>query len=115
MPFTAHVTALVGVPPSSAWNCCVAPPLRVTVAGETVVAAPTTNEVEDTADPSGTVTPITPLVAPTGTVVLMTFASAAVTVAAAPLKVTAFCDGVALKPLPKIVTVLPTTPRVGVK
>jgi len=36
------------------------------------------------------------------------------TVAAAPLNVTVFCEGVALKPVPKIWTLVPTLPAVGV-
>jgi hypothetical protein len=37
------------------------------------------------------------------------------TVAGVPLKLTAFAAALALNPVPKIVTVSPTRPRVGVK
>jgi hypothetical protein len=66
------------------------------------------------ADPPGAVTPITPVVAPAGTVVTIWVVVDEVTLAETPLKVTVFWLGVALKPVPKMVTVVPTGPLSGV-
>ena len=60
-----------------------------------------------------TLTAIGPVLAAAGTVVLMSVFEDETTVAAAPLNVTAFCDGVALKPEPRIVTLAPGEPLVG--
>src|SRR5712692_8531602 len=57
---------------------------------------------------------IGPVVAPVGTVVTIWLTVAEVTVAATPLNVTVFWVGVALNPVPKIVTLAPTGPLVGV-
>jgi hypothetical protein len=67
------------------------------------------------AEPEATVTPIAPVVAPAGTVVTTFVALAEVTVAATPLNVTAFSVGVALNPVPEIVTFVPTGPSLGEK
>jgi hypothetical protein len=74
---------------------------------------PTTNEDVLVALPDGLVTAITPVVAPEGTVAMISVAVADVTCAAVPLKVTAFCEGVALKPVPSIATVAPRGPPSG--
>ena len=75
---------------------------------------PTTNDVLLTALPCGVVIAIGPVVAPTGTDVTILVVVALVTLAATPLKVTLFWLGVALKPVPKIVTVVPIGPPFGV-
>jgi hypothetical protein len=62
-----------------------------------------------------TVTVIRPLVAPSGTLVLIEPVSEALAAAAFPLNVTALLAAVALKPAPYIVTAVPTGPLVGVK
>jgi hypothetical protein len=63
-------------------------------------SVPTTNDVPLFAEPFGDVTPITPVVAPTGTVTTSLFADADDTVVDVPLNVTVFEAGVALKPVP---------------
>ena len=113
-PFTDQVTFVVEVPPSWAWNCTVRVTVTEAVAGVTVTAPRTTKVVADVALPSGAVTVIGPVAAPFGTVVTMRVGAAAVTAAAAPVNVTEFCDGVALKPVPKIWTWVPTLPLLGV-
>jgi hypothetical protein len=75
----------------------------------------TVNDDALVAEPEGLVTAIVPLVAPVGTVTSMLVVVDAVIVAAVPLNVTAFCAGVALKPVPVIVTGVPTGPEPGVK
>ncbi len=65
-------------------------------------------------DPPGAVTPSTPVVAPAGTAVTIWVVVDEVTLAETPLNVTAFWLGVVLKPVPKIVTVVPTGPLSGV-
>lgn len=62
-----------------------------------------------------TATEIGPVVAPTGTVVLMLVVVDAVTVAAVPLNVTVLLAGVALKLVPLMVTNVPTIADVGEK
>jgi hypothetical protein len=61
------------------------------------------------------VTEILPLAAPGGTVVVMLVAVDAVTVAAVPLKLAELFDGVVLKLVPVMVTVVPTSPLAGAK
>ena len=65
------------------------------------------------AEPAGVVTAINPEVAPDGTLVTISVAVAAVTVAATPLKVTAFWLGVVLNDVPWIVTSVPAGPWFG--
>jgi hypothetical protein len=60
-------------------------------------------------------TDIFPVVAPTGTVVEMLVLVDEVTVAATPLKLREFDAAVSLKPVPVIVTGVPTFPDVGEK
>ena len=60
-----------------------------------------------------TTTVIAPLVAPTGTVVVILVVVLAVTVAAIPLKLTTLLTGVAEKFAPVMVTVVPIIPLVG--
>ena len=62
-----------------------------------------------------TVTEISPVVAPAGTVVVRKFVVAAVTVAMVPLNFTVLALGVALKFCPWIATVCPMPPCAGVK
>ena len=62
-----------------------------------------------------TVTVITPVVAPAGTVVVMDVAVLDVDVASVPLNRTVLLPGVALKFVPVMVTVVPIGPVVGVK
>ena len=61
---------------------------------------PTVNTEPLAADPAGEVTPISPVVAPAGTVVTIRLAVEEIIVAVVPLKVTVFWLGVALKPVP---------------
>jgi len=65
--------------------------------------------------PLGLVTLIVPVLAPEGTVTESEVVVAAVTVAAVPLNVTESELVVVLNPVPKIVTVAPTSPWDGVK
>jgi hypothetical protein len=81
-----------------------APGLEVTVKALLLVA-----------DEPETVTPIVPVVAPPGTVTTRLVVVALLTVAAVPLNVTALLPGVALKPVPWIVTVVPVGPDFGWK
>ena len=74
----------------------------------------TINEVLLVAEPAGEVTLIVPVVAPAGTVVMICVAVEEVTAAAAPLKVTVFWLGVALNPVPEMVTNVPAAPPFGV-
>jgi hypothetical protein len=66
------------------------------------------------ADPAGAVTAIDPVLAPTGTVVTICVGVEEVTTATVPLKVTVFWLGVEPKPVPDIVTAVPTGPLFGV-
>jgi len=66
------------------------------------------------ADPDGAVIPIGPVVAPEDTVATICVGAADSTVAGVPLNVTVFWLGVWLKPVPEIVTVVPTGPLLGV-
>ena len=61
-----------------------------------------------------TVTSIVPVVAPTGTVVVMLMTVLALTTAAVPLKLTVLAAGVVSKLVPVIVTEAPIDPEVGV-
>src|SRR3954469_675882 len=67
------------------------------------------------ADPVGDVTPIVyvPGVRPAGTVATRCVAVAAVTDDGVPLNERPFAPGVALNPVPSIVTVVPTAPLIG--
>jgi hypothetical protein len=67
------------------------------------------------ADPAGEVTPIKPVVAAAGTVTTSWVGLADDTAVVVPLKVTVSSPGVGLKPVPKIVTLVPTGPLAGVK
>lgn len=71
------------------------------------LTAATTNDVDDVSEPLGLVTAMAPVVAPVGTVTVRLFVVAALTVAVVPLKVTVLDAGVALNPVPWIVTVSP--------
>jgi hypothetical protein len=64
--------------------------------------------------PAGVVMLMVPFVAPDGTVVTIWFAVAELIVADVPLKLTASLLMVVLKPVPLMVTVVPTGPLVGV-
>ena len=64
------------------------------------VAVVTTNELLLTAVPSGDVTDTGPVVAPVGTEVTSCVLDDDATVTEVPLKLTAFCEGVALNPVP---------------
>ena len=75
----------------------------------------TVNEVLLETETAETVTWITPVVAPLGTVVTICVAVEEVTVAAVPLNVTVLLAGVVLKAVPKIVTVVPIGPLFGLK
>jgi len=66
-------------------------------------------------DPLAVTTVMGPVVAPAGTVTVSCVALAALTVACVPLKRTVFWLGVALKPTPEMVTVVPTGPCPGLK
>ena len=75
----------------------------------------TVNEEALVAVSAFTVTVIVPVVAPTVTVVVMLVAVDAFTVAPVPLKLTVLSAGVVLKPVPVMVTVVPTGPLMGLK
>ena len=72
--------------------------------------AATAKDEELESDPAGAVTEMRPVVAPLGTVTTSCVVDALETVAVVPLKVTVFEAGVAEKPVPLIVTVVPTGP-----
>ncbi len=74
----------------------------------------TTNDVLLFAEPFGDVIDMMPVVAPVGSVTTRRVVVADVTEAAVPLNVTVFCPGVALKPVPSMVTVCPIGPASGV-
>ena len=112
--FTAHRTFVVGVPASSAWNWADRFTKIDAVVGVMVSCPSTRNTTVEVALPSGAVTEILPVAAPLGTLVTRRVGAASVTLAPAPAKVTEFCAGVALKPVPKIWTWVPTLPAVGV-
>ena len=103
VPFT--VTAVPGVPMVGA---------KPEIVGVPFVPA-TVNGVALVDEPPGAVTLIVPVVAPAGTVTVSWVVVAALTVASVPLKRTVFCAGVALNPMPAMVTVVPTGPCFGVK
>ena len=63
-------------------------------------APPTMNDALLVADPLGAVTAIGPEVAPEGTAVTISVAVLDVSAAVTPLKLTVFCDAVALNPVP---------------
>lgn len=77
--------------------------------------AATVKDVALVADPNEVVTAIVPVVAPVGTVTVSFVVVAVTTVAATPLKVTVLLPGVALNPMPWIVTVRPTGPLLGAR
>src|SRR6266508_2079979 len=103
VPFT--VTAVPGVPTAGVKPEIVGVPLVPVIV----------NDVALVDDPPGAVTLIVPLVAPAGTLTVSSVAVAALTVARVPLKRTVFWAGVALNPMPAMVTVVPTGPCFGVK
>src|SRR5574337_59405 len=110
MSFTLQVTAGATVPLDVAVNCFVAVVDSTALEGLIVIALNTVNGSGEVAVPSGVVTVIGPVNAPSGTDVVMLFAVAALTVAIVPLKETVFCAGSGPKPLPKIETSVPTFP-----
>src|SRR5206468_8517293 len=112
-PLTAQVTAVVGTPPSVAWNWIAPFCQTAAVAGVTARALPTVKIDGDVAVFAPTVTVIDPVVAPVGTEVSRRFGAATVTVASVPLKRTVLPPGVSLKPFPKICTAVPISPRPG--
>jgi hypothetical protein len=89
--------------------------VKLVMAGALVDVVVTVKSLVDVAATLFTVTTILPVVAPVGTVTVSCVAVAAVTVAAIPLKVTVLAEAVVLKFVPVIITVVPTTPLVGVK
>ena len=78
-------------------------------------AAMTLKDLAEVATPLGELTLMGPVTAPGGTGTTSLFTVADCTVAIPPLKLTLFCAGVVLKPLPQIVTVLPKKPAFGEK
>lgn len=80
-----------------------------------IVGAGTVKFVADVAVCPATVTVIVPVVAASGTEVVMLVAVLAETTASAPLNFTMLLAGVVLKFVPVIVTEVPTTPLVGLK
>ena len=66
-------------------------------------------------EPAPVVTLMRPVVAPAGTVTTRRVAEAELTLAAVPLNLTVFCEGVELNPVPLMVTVAPIVPLCGVK
>ncbi|MFT0736829.1 hypothetical protein POZ19_20150 [Ralstonia wenshanensis] len=85
----------------------------VMVGGAALV--PITKLAEETAVPFVLETEIGPVVAAEGTVTRRAVALAAVTAAATPLNATELALAVVLKPLPKIVTLVPARPPLGEK
>jgi hypothetical protein len=75
--------------------------------------AATANDDALESDPAGAVTEMSPVVAPLGTVTTSCVVDALETVAVVPLNVTVFDAGVAEKPVPLMVTVVPTGPVTG--
>ncbi len=63
--------------------------------------------------PDESVTRIGPVVAPVGTAATSWFGLAELTVAVTPLNCTVFCEAVGLKPVPLMVTFVPTGPLPG--
>jgi hypothetical protein len=98
------VTAVPGVPIAGVNPVIVGAPVEeVTVKTELLAA-----------EPLGEVTAMNPVVAPAGTVVTIFVVVEEVTEAVTPLNATVFWLGVALNPVPKIVTIVPTAPLFGV-
>jgi hypothetical protein len=94
------------------------PPTPIVGVNEVIVGAElaaTVNELELESEPPGAVTLISPVVAPPGTVTTSWVVVALETVAEVPLNVTVFDAGVAEKPVPLIVIVVPTGPVAGTK
>src|SRR5690242_20100947 len=73
---------------------------KLLIVGAALAPEVTTKFVVLFAVAAATVTEIGPVVAPAGTVVVSLLAVAAVTLATTPLNVTAFDEGVVLKPVP---------------
>src|SRR5687768_2287979 len=91
---------------------------RLTELGDTasITAGSTTvNGWGVTALPLALLTASGPVLAPVGTVTTSVLAVAVVMVPGVPLKLTLFSAGFGTKPEPKIVTLSPALPRVGVK
>lgn len=88
--------------------------VKLVTVGVPLVAV-TVNGVDVVAVPNGTVIDIGPVVAPAGTETTSFDVVAEIIEAAVPLNVTVFCAAVALKPVPLIVTVVPTPPLCGEK
>jgi hypothetical protein len=86
--------------------------LKLLIVGALLVAV-TVKDALLVAEPDGDVTAIGPVAAPPGTVATIWVAADELTVAAVPLNVTVFSLGVALKPVPRIVTVVPDSPLDG--
>ena len=80
------------------------------IVGAALVAV--TRKASQVAELAGVVTRTVyePATNPAGTIVTSCVAVADVTAVAVPPNVTAFCAGVVLKPVPKIVTLVPTGP-----
>src|SRR4249920_1658971 len=78
-------------------------------------AATTVNACAVVAVPLTLLTVIGPLTAPEGTDATSECGVASVMAAGVPLKLTAFCAGLEMKPAPKIVTASPTRPLDGEK
>src|SRR6266481_1723187 len=89
--------------------------VKLVIVGGAFPAAVTVKDVAVVKVPAGVVTTIGPVVAPDGTVAIIWFAVADVTVAVELLKETVFWLIVALNPVPVIVTVVPTGPLDGLK
>jgi hypothetical protein len=85
------------------------------IVGENPVmaTAATMNALAEVTVPASEATEIAPVVAPTGTVATRCPALAEVTVAVTPLNFTVFAFSELLKPLPVIVTAVPTGPLAG--
>src|SRR6266508_2057724 len=99
-----------------ALNCRVRPTCTSVTAGATASAPPRTrNDAADVALPSGVETESGPVVAPVGTEATRRLGAAEVMTAGVPLDASEFWPGVALKPLPKICTTVPSRPTDGAK
>ena len=77
--------------------------------------APTENEPAEVAVPLVLVTEIVPVLAPTGTTTTIIVGETLDIVAATPLNFTTLLEATELKPLPLIVTEVPTVPLAGKK
>ncbi len=110
-PFGSKVTALL----YDAVNTAADVERRLFFCSENQCGYSTVKLLDVATDVPLTVTVITPVVAPVGTVVMMVVSEALVMVAAVPLNLTVLFARVVSKPVPVMATVVPAEPVVGEK